>query len=215
MRKMLPWSLAFVLTLALPFVADHAVSAKAAQAKPSAPVNLNTASQSDLEALPGVGPATAKKIIAGRPYASVADLAKAGVPKNTIEKIASMVTVGAASGVPSPQACTGGDCGAGLDTRPDDEHIRDGAAAPRQGHGMGESGEQGLSSGRRPILRQYEEGAVHDGGGRRQGRLSRSQDGREEGEIVTRRQTCVSTVRSASDGSIARASNSRTSDRRI
>jgi hypothetical protein len=68
-------------------------------------VNLNTASQADLEALPGVGPATAKKIIAGRPYASVADLSKAGVPKNTIEKITSMVTVGAsASPAAAPKA---------------------------------------------------------------------------------------------------------------
>jgi hypothetical protein len=92
MRKTLFSFLALVLTLAHPVLA--APPAKAAQAN-AAPVNLNTASQADLEALPGVGPATAKKIIAGRPYASVADLSKAGVPKNTIAKITSMVTVGA------------------------------------------------------------------------------------------------------------------------
>ena len=92
-------SLGLVLTLALPAFAGQAASAKAAQTKaPTAVVNLNTASESDLVALPGVGPATAKKIMAGRPYTSVADLAKAGVPKNTIEKISSMVTVGAACG---------------------------------------------------------------------------------------------------------------------
>jgi hypothetical protein len=98
MRTTLFRSLAFVLTLALPVFAGRSASARAAQTKaPASTINLNTASEADLEALPGVGPATAKKIIAGRPYASVADLSKAGVPKNTIEKIASMVTVGTAS----------------------------------------------------------------------------------------------------------------------
>jgi len=102
MRKTLFWSRALVLTLAVPAFAGQAAPAKTAQSKaPASVVNLNTASQSDLEALPGVGPATAKKIIAGRPYASVADLAKAGVPKNTIDKITPMVTVGAAPGAPA------------------------------------------------------------------------------------------------------------------
>jgi DNA uptake protein ComE-like DNA-binding protein len=59
----------------------------------SAPVDLNTASQKDLEALPGVGAATAKKIIAGRPYTSVADLSRAGVSQGTITKISPLVTV--------------------------------------------------------------------------------------------------------------------------
>jgi DNA uptake protein ComE-like DNA-binding protein len=71
----------------------------------SAPVNLNTASQKELEDLPGVGPATAKKIIAGRPYSSVDDLAKAGVSKSTIGKISSLVTAGpAAASKPAAQA---------------------------------------------------------------------------------------------------------------
>ena len=105
MRKGLFWSLGLMLTLALPAFAGQAAPAKAAQAKaPAAIVNLNTASESDLVALPGVGPATAKKIIAGRPYTSVADLAKAGVPKNTIEKISSMVTVGNATSATAPAA---------------------------------------------------------------------------------------------------------------
>ncbi len=61
--------------------------------------------------MPGVGKATAGKIIAGRPYASVDDLAKAGVSKSTIAKIAPLVTVGAAPAAakaapPAPAAPT-------------------------------------------------------------------------------------------------------------
>jgi competence protein ComEA len=57
-----------------------------------AKIDLNTASEKDLDSLPGVGPATAKKIVAGRPYGSVNDLSKAGVPPNTIAKITPLVT---------------------------------------------------------------------------------------------------------------------------
>jgi competence protein ComEA len=59
------------------------------------PVDLNTASESALEALPGVGPATVAKIVAGRPYASVDDLkAKGVVGEKTLEKLRPLVTVG-------------------------------------------------------------------------------------------------------------------------
>ena len=61
---------------------------------PAAKVDLNAASQKELEALPGVGSATAKKIISGRPYSSAADLSKAGIPAKTIEKITPLVSVG-------------------------------------------------------------------------------------------------------------------------
>ena len=105
MRKMLFRSLVPVFVsaaLTLPAFAAPAAAEPTGQAKsaPATAVNINTASQAQLEALPGVGTATAKKIIAGRPYASVADLAKAGVSKSTISKISSMVTVGAAMRVP-------------------------------------------------------------------------------------------------------------------
>ncbi|HLX08577.1 MAG TPA: helix-hairpin-helix domain-containing protein [Thermoanaerobaculia bacterium] len=80
-----------------------AAGAGAKTAATAGPVDLNTASDADLVALPGVGAATAKKIVAGRPYASVADLARAGVPAKTIAKITPLVTV---SGNAAPAAGT-------------------------------------------------------------------------------------------------------------
>ena len=66
-------------------------------AAPGTPVDLNTADLKTLEALPGVGPATAKKIIAARPFQSVDDLSKIkGMTKTKIAALKDKVTVGAA-----------------------------------------------------------------------------------------------------------------------
>jgi competence protein ComEA len=67
-------------------------SAGYAQGK-KALTDLNTASEKELEAIKGVGPATAKKIIDGRPYKSVDDLLKAGIPAKTVEGIKPFVKV--------------------------------------------------------------------------------------------------------------------------
>lgn len=37
-------------------------------------ININTASSQELEALPGIGPVTAEKIISGRPYNKIEEL---------------------------------------------------------------------------------------------------------------------------------------------
>ena len=78
---------------------------KAAAAKGEAAlVDLNTASEKELEALKGVGPATAKKIIAGRPYNSVDDLSKAGLSAKQIANLKPFVMVGSAAPAPAAKA---------------------------------------------------------------------------------------------------------------
>jgi len=67
-------------------------------------IDLNTASEKELEGIKGVGPATAKKIIAGRPYKSVEDLKKAGIPDKTIESMKPLVKVGTAPPAPAKPA---------------------------------------------------------------------------------------------------------------
>ena len=57
-------------------------------------IDLNTASRSELESLPGVGPETAKEIIAARPFKSVAELKEVrGIGDERFSKIRNQVTV--------------------------------------------------------------------------------------------------------------------------
>jgi competence protein ComEA len=85
-----------------------AASKRAAEA-PASSVDINTADQKTLEALPGIGAATAKAIIAGRPYKSVDDLKRVkGMSDKKINAIRNKVTVRAAapatSATPAPKA---------------------------------------------------------------------------------------------------------------
>lgn len=71
---------ALVCLMAVPFAtAESSAKSKSAEspkAKSSAKIDVNTADQATLETLPGIGPATARAIIAARPFTKVEELEK-------------------------------------------------------------------------------------------------------------------------------------------
>jgi competence protein ComEA len=57
-------------------------------------ININTSSESQLDSLPGIGPVTARKIIAGRPYGSIDELlSKKMVGSKVFDQIKDRVSV--------------------------------------------------------------------------------------------------------------------------
>ena len=91
-------------------------------------IDLNAASEKELESIKGVGPATAKKIVAGRPYKSVDELSKTGLSTKQIEAIKPFVTVGA--GAPAKAAATVAPAKPVSETKPAKEMKAEKAAKP-------------------------------------------------------------------------------------
>jgi competence protein ComEA len=61
---------------------------------PGALVDINTATLAELDTLPGVGPATAQRIVDGRPYGSIEDLMRVkGIGQATFDKLKARITV--------------------------------------------------------------------------------------------------------------------------
>ncbi len=57
-------------------------------------VNVNNATQAELETIPGIGPALSRQIIAGRPYARIEDLERVrGIGRFTVNSVRPYVKV--------------------------------------------------------------------------------------------------------------------------
>jgi competence protein ComEA len=101
MRKLLIACLSFVFALSFlssPMLAQKGgstaakTSGQSAAAKPAAPLDINSATQEELEKLPGIGKAYSEKIIKGRPYTKKDQLVSRNIlPQATYDKIKDMI----------------------------------------------------------------------------------------------------------------------------
>ncbi len=96
----LRWQALFIMaTMLLVLIATQGTANSAAPK-----VDINAATQTELEAVKGIGPATAKKIIDNRPYKSMTELKKAGLSPKEIGKLKTSLSAKAAQPPASPAA---------------------------------------------------------------------------------------------------------------
>jgi competence protein ComEA len=102
---------------------------------PAAPVNLNTADSEELQLVPGIGPATAEKILQMRKaygaFKSVDDLlAIRGIGPKRLEKMRKYLTVGKAANKSGPAAKPATPAAAGAAPKPAPTKASEGTADP-------------------------------------------------------------------------------------
>src|ERR1700719_1743966 len=99
----------FFLSL-LAFCFLFAAMSGAAKKPPLKPININTANSEELQQVPGIGPATAEKILQMRKsygaFKSVDDLLSIrGIGKKRLEKMRKYLTVSKSASAGKPAAC--------------------------------------------------------------------------------------------------------------
>lgn len=108
LRRSIPWLSVAFLALCL---ASESISGSTKKPPPK-PVNINTANSEELQQVPGIGPATAEKILQMRKsygaFKSVDDLLSIrGIGKKRLEKMRKYLTVSKSTSLNKPIACPG------------------------------------------------------------------------------------------------------------
>jgi competence ComEA-like helix-hairpin-helix protein len=112
------------------------VAAGTTKKPPPKPVNINSASSSELQTVPGIGPATAEKILQMRKsygtFKSVDDLLSIrGIGPKRLEKMRKYLTVGKpTAALPATPAAKCANCGKGKAARPGDSEPSKDPALP-------------------------------------------------------------------------------------
>ena len=88
--------------------ANDGAATDATPPEPTGPINLNTATVDELEALPDIGAVKAQAIVAARPYASLQDFTSKGiVSKSAFDKFKDVIVVEPIAKSNSSAASTG------------------------------------------------------------------------------------------------------------